>query len=58
MLIEFKNKTEINTQQLYKLNKKVIEKLPLVVRNSPSKSHQQSQQGLAEPCIQRLLLLS
>jgi hypothetical protein len=29
MLIEFKNKTEINTQQLYKLNKKVIEKLPL-----------------------------
>ena len=46
MLIELKkNKTEINTQQLYKLNRKVKEKLPFEAYVILPKITSSNQQG-------------
>ena len=56
MLIELENKTELNTQHLYKINRKDKEKLPLEAYAIPPESHEQSLTRLAGPCIQRLLL--
>ena len=56
MLIELENKTELNTQHLYKINRKDKEKLPFEAYAFLPKSHQQSPTRLAGPCIQRLLL--